>query len=43
MKKCKWCDKELFEKRSDAIFCGRSCKGMFRRKKRNDDDAKRNK
>ncbi len=34
MKKCKWCNKELVDKRSDSLFCRRSCKGMFSRKKK---------
>ena len=35
MKKCKWCDKELVNKRIDAIFCNRNCKGMYRRAEKN--------
>jgi hypothetical protein len=41
-KKGKWCDKELINKRTDAIFCSRGCKGMYRRKKINEKE-KRNK
>jgi hypothetical protein len=37
MKKCKWCDKEITEnKRKDAIFCRRRCKGMYSRKMKNE-------
>jgi hypothetical protein len=35
MKKCKWCDKELINKRNDAKFCCRNCKGMNRRAEKN--------
>ncbi len=34
-KKCKWCDKEMVGLRSDAIFCRRACKAMFRRALKN--------
>ena len=35
MKKCKWCEKELISKRSDAIFCRRACKNIYRRSIKN--------
>lgn len=35
MRKCKWCDKELVDKRIDAAFCRRICKGMYRRAEKN--------
>ena len=43
MRKCKWCDKELVDKRSDAIFCRRICKGMYRRSEKNKNKNERNK
>lgn len=33
---CKWCEKEIIDKRKDAVFCRRRCKGMYSRKKKND-------
>jgi len=36
MKKCKWCGTEILNKRYDAIFCRRRCKGMYSRKQKNE-------
>lgn len=35
IKKCKWCDKEIISLRSDAIFCRRACKNIYRRAEKN--------
>ena len=33
-KNCKWCNSPIINKRSDALFCKRSCKNIYRRKKK---------
>lgn len=38
VKKCKWCDKEIVGLRSDAIFCRRACKNIYRRSEKNKND-----
>lgn len=35
MRKCKWCKKDISMKRKDALFCRRSCKGMYGRCEKN--------
>lgn len=35
IKKCKWCNKEIIGLRSDAIFCRRACKNIYRRALKN--------
>ena len=35
MKKCKWCQKDISDKRKDALFCRRGCKGMYSRSQKN--------
>ena len=35
MRKCKWCNVDITNKRKNAIFCKRSCKGMFSRCEKN--------
>ena len=35
MRNCKWCNKEMIDKRSDAVFCRRACKNMYRRSIKN--------
>jgi methylenetetrahydrofolate reductase (NADPH) len=35
VKKCNWCEKEIVELRSDAIFCRRACKNIYRRSEKN--------
>ncbi len=35
IKKCKWCEKEIVGLRTDAIFCRRACKNIYRRAEKN--------
>lgn len=35
IKKCKWCNKDIVGLRSDAIFCRRVCKNIYRRAEKN--------
>ena len=34
MRECKWCKTDISNKRKDAFFCKRTCKGMYSRKKK---------